>query len=201
MSRKVLGAALTLLVTTAVPGPVEAWPGNRPWFSTGYYYYPSYYYPAYYSRPVVRYYYAPAPVYVEAVPICIGPVSPPNPVAVNVVPYAQPKPAPASESGEPPLPKTGLGPPKVSESRSFTIGDAKAAPPAAGKDQTVCQVGFWNITGRDVRVTVDGTAHTVPRDRSITLTLNREFSWQMEGQAPHKERVPDDKGTHEIVIR
>ena len=70
---------------------------------------------------------------------------------------------------------------------------------ATGKDE-LCKVGFWNLTGRDVKVNVNGQDRVVPRDRAITLDLAREFTWKLDGQAAQVQ-VPADKNAHEIVLR
>ena len=60
---------------------------------------------------------------------------------------------------------------------------------------------FWNISGRDVKLTINGKTHLVPRDRSLTVSVGREFTWQVDGQALQEERVPQEKASHEVVLR
>jgi hypothetical protein len=162
------------------------------------YYYASSYYPSYYyaPAPVVRYYYASTPVYVEPAEVCVTPVVGAAPTSG----YAQPYPAPASTTKEPPVDKKKLPPPKVTESRSFSPSDPMNVTAADGTSKGV-RVGFWNITGRDVTLTVNGKAMVVPANRNLTLTVSREFSWYLDGQTAREERVPDDKSAHEIVLR
>jgi hypothetical protein len=223
MSRKLIGAALTLLAMAALANSAAAsvlpqagtsyyyagyygyyptaysyyspayygyYPNSYSYYSRAYYsYYPayySYYSPSYYYAPVVRYA-APAVVQLQPTTLC-----PPT--------YAQPFAAPPSQNKEPPLDKKGLAPPKVTESRSFSPGEDKSILVSAAAKSS-CRVGFWNITGRDVTLTVDGKAMRVPANRNVTLTLGREFSWQVEGQASQQERVSEDKAAHEIVLR
>jgi hypothetical protein len=115
--------------------------------------------------------------------------------------YAQPFAAPPSKTGEPPLDKKALPPPKVTESRSFPLtGDQLVTAVDVG-GKGLCRVGFWNISGRDVSLTVSGKAVVVPANRNVTLTVSREFSWQVDGQTTQQERVAEDKAAHEIVIR
>jgi hypothetical protein len=64
-----------------------------------------------------------------------------------------------------------------------------------------CRVGFWNLAGRDVTVVVDGKAFRLAKDRSITMDLERQFAWQIEGQPLHVERLPETALSHEVVIR
>jgi len=63
------------------------------------------------------------------------------------------------------------------------------------------RVGFWNLTDRDLTVKVDGQPHALARGRGLTLTLGRQFVWQVDQRAPTNERIPEDKTTLEIVIR
>jgi hypothetical protein len=189
MSRMALGAALTFLI---VAGSARA--SSWGYSTSGYYssgYYPSYYYA---PAPVVRYY-APVLVYVQPAPMCAAPLM------VMPSPYARPFAAPPSSTREPPLDKKSLPPPKVTESRSYPLTEDKSLPAVDVTGKGVCRVGFWNITGRDVTLSVNGKAVIVPANRNVTLSLGRQFSWQMEGQTAHDERVPEDKAAHEIVLR
>jgi hypothetical protein len=205
MSRKLFGTALTLLALAALAKPAQAsvWPHTgTSYYYAGYYsYYPayySYYYPAYYYVPTVRYY---APVEIRPITPCPAALTS-VPVTSGIPPYAQPFPAPPSQNKEPPLDKKGLPPPKVSESRSFSPSPSEdKSIMVSGPAKGACRVGFWNITGRDVTLTIDGKAVQVPANRNVTLTLGREFSWHVEGQPNQQERVPDDKAAHEIVLR
>ena len=139
------------------------------WFGwRSYYYAPVYYYPAY------------------MVPAC--PTIPPQ--------YATPKPAPASETSEPPL---DTSKPKVTESRTHGAKYVAAKAPKNAKDDR-CRVGFWNITGRNVTILIDGQSRSLARNQSLTLELARTFNWQMDGRQ-QAERIPDGQGTHEIVLR
>jgi hypothetical protein len=63
------------------------------------------------------------------------------------------------------------------------------------------RVGFWNLTGRDVTVKAGGQIHHLPRGRAVTVHLGRQFVWQLDEHVPQQERIPEDKGTLEIVIR
>lgn len=71
----------------------------------------------------------------------------------------------------------------------------------AGASSDVLKVGFWNFSGRDVTLTVDGKARTLPKDRALTLQLPRAFSWQIDGLPAHTERVPEGAASHEVVVR
>jgi hypothetical protein len=62
-------------------------------------------------------------------------------------------------------------------------------------------VGFWNVSGRDVTLTVDSRPRLLPNNQSLRLQLGRQFTWRVDGRASHAERVPADKTALEIVIR
>jgi hypothetical protein len=90
--------------------------------------------------------------------------------------------------------------PAVSESRTYFdtyFGGAGAAKPAADR----CSVAFWNLSGQDLGLKVDGQSRLLPRGQSVTLTLGRQFVWQVEGREPQKQDVPANEGALEIVIR
>jgi hypothetical protein len=74
---------------------------------------------------------------------------------------------------------------------------AQAADVAPGR----AKVGFWNITGADVTLTVDGQQRKLPKDRAVTLELGRTFVWQLDGRSPRLERVPDDQTVFEVILR
>jgi hypothetical protein len=147
--------------------------------------YPSYrmtYYPVY-----------PAPAYwLPAHPPCLPPMPPASP-------YAQPRPAPPSGTTEPSLQSPLERGPKVMESR--WSGEVKTAKAEDKAPAGLCRVGFWNITGRDVSLIIDGQTHRIPRDRALTLNLARKFIWQLDQRAPRTEVVPDSQGTLELVLR
>lgn len=194
MPRVVCVAALAALLS--IQANESAANGFR-WFgtvSTGYSY-------PVYQRPAAVYY---APAYYTPVIVCV-PTAPAAPVPVPIitpgVPYAQPVPAPPSQgprpqTGEPPLADPGKGAPKVSETR---LTAKKIAADAGAKDR--CRVGFWNVSGRDVLLTVNGEQRLIPRDRSVTLTLGRSFAWQIDQRPVESGQVSAGNDTLEIVIR
>jgi hypothetical protein len=191
MTRTLLGSSLAVLFGLATSDALQASFGGHPWFGGGRSA-PSYYYPA----PVVPYYYyAPAPLYVGPGPYCPGSAVQPMPN------YAKPTPAPPSQTMEPPLGKSGATLPTVIESRAAAANDTTPMKPADPGVKDLCKVGFWNVSGADVKLIVNGKTHVIPRNRSLTLTLSRQFSYQVNAQMPQTARVPDDKTGHEIVIR
>jgi hypothetical protein len=158
----------------------------------------AYYYPVQVSYiPPYRAYYVVANV---PVPLC--------PVAAPVIelspPYAVPYAAPPSS--EPVLPRqpavpSTREPPRVRESRYFGGRSLSTAqvnePPSVER----CRVGFWNVSNRDLVLTINGERQAVPRRKSVTLDLGREFVWMVEGAEAQRERIPADKSTLEIVLR
>lgn len=205
-----VGAAALLLLTLAGPAHGLGWLWGRPTRVTSYYY-PVYLAPA--TSRVVTYYtpvavYAPAPVVcvpgVYTTPAVAYPVAP-APAAVPVAPtspYAVPTPAPPSQTVEPPLEKPGgTSGPKVTESRAAAPAILPATAQKAPPEKDRCRVGFWNVSGRDVTLTINGQARLLPRDRSLTLDLGRQFIWQVDARPAQTERVPADNSTLEIVVR
>ena len=147
-------------------------------------------------QPVWCYYYVPAPPPCWAYPA--APSAPRMPPAAlpQVKSLAEPMPAPMSKTAEPPLDTQRA--PSITESRSFgSVTQAQATDVTPGR----CKVGFWNITGGDVTLTIDGQARTVPKDRAVTFTLNRDFVWQLPGRTPQTERVPDVQSSFEVILR
>jgi hypothetical protein len=191
MMRTFVATCFAVAIAFANCGTLEAnW--YYPW-SSGYYS-ASYYYPA----PAVRYYYyVPAAVYVA--PLCPAPAA--QPVPMYAPGFANPMPAPPSPTKEPPLAKPAGSPPTVIESRTKTHNDSNGAKGVESGNKDVCKVGFWNVSGGDVNLIVNGKTHTIPRNRNVTLMVSREFTYQINAQEPRMERVPNDKTAHEIVIR
>jgi hypothetical protein len=111
---------------------------------------------------------------------------PPGPV---VIPVPE-----ARTTKEPPLAASNAGRPTITTTRSF--GDETGVP---SKER--CRVGFWNLTGRDVALTVSGKTWTLLKNQAATLELDRQFSWQVAGQAQHLERVPEGQAAYEVVVR
>ena len=135
----------------------------------------------------------PAPVW------CYVPMTMPCPGAPAALPpswpapTALPKPKAAPTTKEPPLRA-----PTITESRSTGgVMPAQAAGVAPGR----AKVGFWNITGADVTLTIDGQQRKLPKDRALTLELGRTFVWQVEGRGPRLERVPDEQNVFEVILR
>ncbi len=134
--------------------------------------------------------------------------------------FAVPSAAPPSQmqTGEPPLsrPTETPPPPLLPKMKSADVRENPPGPVVvatrslagnasapgvlpAPKDR--CRVGFWNLTGRDVTLVVDGKSHTLARDRALTLDLNRMFVWQADARGAQNEQVAEDQSTHEVVVR
>src|SRR5262245_19154275 len=139
MTGSVRGAMAAGLLLALAASPAM---GSGPWWG-GYGCGPSYYY---YPYPM---YVAPAWTY-------------------PVRPLAQPRPAgPSGTTVEPPMLSPVQRAPKVMESRHS--GSASAGHTGEKKttsDADRCRVGFWNVTGRDVTLIIDGQPRHLPRDRA-----------------------------------
>jgi hypothetical protein len=204
MTRMVFGSVLAIALSLA-GGTLQTAHGQYVVFGSRYYtscaYYPVYSYSYYYPAPFVRYV-APAPVYV--VPPYSGETIV-QPLPMYVPGYANPQPAPPSkapviQTKEPPVGQSASGP-KVTESRMQTVDQSAPAKKVEGGAKDRCTVGFWNVSAADVKLLVDGKVYAVPRNRNVTLEVGREFTYQVNAEPPHNERVPDEKTSHEIVIR
>jgi hypothetical protein len=62
-------------------------------------------------------------------------------------------------------------------------------------------VGFWNLTDRNLTVSVAGQAHPIPRGKILKLEVGRQFVWRVEGHEPQNEIVPMENSGVEIVLR
>ena len=164
--------------------------------------------PAWSYTPVVPYY-CPAPVIVPRPALAVPTPAPPSRVlpAVTVPQTVAPQTV-VPQSTEPPVQKSTMPPagpgagPAPAEKRAPVITESRRADTtASASSDGRCKVGFWNLTGRDVTVTVDGTPRPLPKDRAITLELGRSFRWQMDDGPARTESVPDSQTTHEVVLQ
>ena len=137
---------------------------------------------AYYYVPMQVYYYPP----VTLVPMQRGI-------------YANPIPAGPSQTGEPPLSQPPMPPAKVSNELGAPVVVTARSQTAARRE--LVRVGFWNLSGRDVRLTIEGKTWMLPRDRAITLDVERSFAWQIDQRTQRVERIADAETTYEVVIR
>lgn len=184
MARKgLVGGLIIGLMGSLAAGPGMAW---YPVAYPGYSCMSSYYYPVYSYCPDLY------------VPLVCGL---PGQTEKPATPFARPTSAPPSGIPEPA--KQASDPvraPKITESRSRK--ESSQPEEVLGTDRpSRCQVGFWNLSGRDVSLKINGQNRPLPRDRALTLDLNRSFVWQVDGGEPHSEIVPPERSTHEIVIR
>jgi hypothetical protein len=116
-------------------------------------------------------------------------------------PFANPLPAPPSSTGEPPLNKKTSADPRMPIIVTSHAMSGSTAPGAAPLAKNRVRVGFWNLAGRDVTVSIDGKAYKLAKDRAITLDLERQFAWQIANQPMHVERIAEGQFSHEVVIR
>jgi len=150
------------------------------------------------GRSSMASYYCPVVVCVDPclwyVPMVPQVISGPQP---RQVPLAAPSAAPPSSG---PL-QSGKGQPEVTESRSyyeaFNVRPMSTDKPSGES----CAVGFWNLTGRDVTVSVDGNRQIIPLGKSLKLQVGRQFVWQVGGHEALTEKVPTENSGLEIVLR
>lgn len=100
--------------------------------------------------------------------------------------YATPSAAPPSATMEPPL--GDLRMPKII-----------AKSPEVTKDR--CRVGFWNLAGRDLSVTIEGKSFALPKNQVLTFDMDRQFTWQVAGKTPQIQRVPEGQAAFEVLVR
>ncbi len=143
--------------------------------------------------------YAVGGVHCWAVQPACWPVLPP---AANVPlrpTFATPTWAPPSPTPTHNQPRRG---PAVHESRSgSSLVAAKQVARGQNKEGGRCRAGFWNVTGRDLTLTVNGQQHLLRRDRALTLEVERQFTWQRDNQPLNKEQISADRNILEIVLR
>jgi hypothetical protein len=156
------------------------------------------------SRSSMASYYSPVMSFADPCVIYV-PVCPPQMQAHGTVPGPTPRKAPlAAPSAAPPstgpIP-SGKGAPAVSESRSFyeSFGVQPGATDKTSPNH--CAVGFWNLTGRDVTLSIDGKPQIVPQGKNLRLQLGRQFVWQIGGHEAQTEKIPIENSGVEIVLR
>jgi hypothetical protein len=172
---KVLLAGLVLLGASS---SAQAWWGWRWWG-----------YPAYYNSA----YYGPAYYYPPVYPVCTTVI--PTPAPQSMVPAKKiAEKVPGGKTTEPPLGNMMKQGPTVTESRSKSGGYAPA-------NKERCKVGFWNLTGRDVTLKIDGEQQVLPKNRAVTLDLERAFAWQIDQGETVTEHVPEEQPFHEVILR
>jgi hypothetical protein len=157
------------------------------------------------SRPMppAWYYCVPAPMPHAIVP---SPVPQKTP---KVKSLAEPTPAPPSASPAPgsptPVPRSPTtAEPPTFQKRAPTVFEARSGArtaQAAEVSEDRCKVGFWNITGQDVTLTIDGKSRMLAKDRAVTIDLGRDFTWQITGREPRHERVPQETNVLEVILR
>jgi hypothetical protein len=171
--------------------------GGNPASAFGYWYTPAYVYSSYYYAPIPVYY-----QYYWAVPAySCQPAS-----AVTAIPAdspstskadAEPPVLPAA-TGEPPVGGMNQRPPTISATRAQS---GNVVPGGAPLPKDRCRVGFWNLTGREVTLTVEGKSVTLAKNRSVTMDLERNFAWQVDQRPQHVERIAEGQFAYDLVIR
>jgi hypothetical protein len=168
------------------------------------------------NRGVAAYYYAPPlvemPIF-RVLPVMPCPIEVPVPAPIFQVPVvpvpapralAVPTPAPPSSgpivptpSGTPPMNRV----PAVDESRSFHPPTPAVVETSARPKSATARVGFWNVTGREVVLRVDGKTHALGHGKCLKLDLARTFVWKVGDSEAQVEEMPASVPSMEIVIR
>jgi hypothetical protein len=148
-----------------------------------------------------------APAYPACYPIRVAYFYPAfvYPLPVTVMPLATPTPAPPSTAPSPykaqmPSADKSAHAPAMS-SAGPSVVESRTSSGTADSPDTRFRVGFWNLSGKDVTLVIDGRPHSLARDRALTLELPRVFSWQVDQEAAQQGRVPEGKTAMELVIR
>lgn len=183
--------------------------------------------PVYYPPPVIYIYPPPPPICRPVYPV--GPIygAPAPAPFVPIGPTATPK-APKTAAATPdkekipelPKPRNSDGEPSKSERipKTDLPVESKKDPaallakpfeeymipgPARKRAEvpTEVKVGFFNHSGRDMELTVNGEAVKLPKDQYITMKLPRNFNWSEKGGKSREAKIPDDSDGLEIVLR
>jgi hypothetical protein len=180
--------AAFMVLATSQAAPAH---GGRQVVTTAAYAYPAYYGPLTFSMSG---FYV-APVYLDVpCPVPLVRVVPAySPYAVPTA--APPSTSPLPQTQEPPVKQDARHAPKVTESHSLS-GTAGAASPSGR-----CRVGFWNVSGRDLTLIIDGRSRRLAQNQNLTLQLGRQFTWQVDQRSPQQADIPAGKRTLEIIIR
>jgi hypothetical protein len=190
-------AVVALAALGASAAPARAFGGGSWSGRTGYS--PAYSMPMYSMPMHGPIYFYPLPASCEFMPPPYLPPSRPangRPAKERSQPLVKPIPKDTKQTAEPP--GGAKRAPVVTESRSLGGGFPEPAPRLP---QGMARVGFWNITGRDLTLSIDGRTRTLAKDRAITVDVERSFTWQVNDGALHTERVPGEQNTFEVIIR
>jgi hypothetical protein len=165
-------ALLALLLGTIAVSTADAFGGRMSMFSSA-------------SRATTSYMAIPMTYYYHCWP---APTATVLPVPDAYPRYAAPTPAPPSPTKEPPIGGTDPRMPKII-----------ARTPESAKER--CRVGFWNLSGRDMSVTIEGKAWSLAKNQVLTFDMERQFTWQIAGKTPQMQRVPEGLASFEVLIR
>src|SRR5262249_27248228 len=160
------------------------------------------------------------PVVIQQPPVVVQPPAvvtqpPPAPLPADQPPVrppqrrpagtAVPESAPPSERGPVVPPTRPTMPPAPGSSTSMKVdqprysdysGGAKADSARGG-----CAVTFWNLTDNQVTLRAGGQTRSLPRGRSVTLPMTRDFVWQVNRRAERTGQVPPEESTLTVLIR
>jgi hypothetical protein len=185
---------------------------------TAYYYYPA---------VSVYYYYAPPVVWpsVPVVPLEVAPVEPLQPTfpTLPIQPMFPAQPVqpirglppvapvePAQPSVQPyippPMPMQPAEPVRVVSAKvsAFAPTLRHDLYPTATVERPLPTGRFaltvWNLSAGDLTVRIDGRDLPLPRGRSASLEVGRDFTWEADG-TPHSEKVPEGRPGVTLTLR
>lgn len=162
--------------------------------SYSYYYTPSYYSSAYYY-PATSYYVPSVAYYSPSVTYYV----PTTVVRPAVVCQPAPTVSAPTVTTPPPLANPTPAPPSGTNQDNTRVSTGSTSFYRAGGDSV--RVGFWNVSGGEKTLFVNGEVRTLASGRAVTLNLPRDFTWQISGNTSQREIVPSNRDTFEIILR
>ena len=196
MTEAIRGAAVVVLFVWPLAGLAHGW-GHGGRVVT------AYYYPA----PVLQ---VPISAVMPAVPCPVAVVPSAPVVRAPVLPTPAPRPlatpAPAPPSSGPVNPSSPSTPPMnqvpaVGESRALYQPTAAVTESSSRAGTEKARVGFWNLSGRDVVLRVDGRSHFLAQGTCLKLDVARTFAWKVGDYDTQVEQMPGRVASMELVIR
>jgi hypothetical protein len=131
----------------------------------------------------------------------------PAPAADALIPPAG-VPGPTGGDALPPLalpPETPVAPAKATEAKSSPLaaGGVKVSvfPATGAAAGPLRKVGFYNHTKRDLALTIEGRAVTLPAKSYLFAHLPPSFSWTCAGKPAATQTVPADAAGLDVLIR
>jgi hypothetical protein len=87
--------------------------------------------------------------------------------------------------------------PATTDRPSVAVLPVDGTPPAGAKRK----VGFYNYTGLDLELKVEGTAVTLPAKSYVTADVPTKFTWRVGTAADETTTIPADSAGVEVVLK